>query len=184
MYIASDYSQDDELLTHAILGRRIAAWLADVCIIGVVWTFLWLVLTALGLATFGLGFVLLGLLPFVPLIYGAWFIASPLSATPGQALFGLAVRRQEDLGRPDLFRAALATGLFYATWWGSLLLQILAILPITARRRMLHDILSITVVVHARVLRDMTLTDRPDVPNMGRWNRNGSMGMGRDWPTR
>ena len=63
-------------------------------------------LLVVGLVTFGLGWWFLGFVPLVPFAYHCLFLTSGLSATPGQALFGLMVRRNDDLGPPSLAQAA------------------------------------------------------------------------------
>ena len=87
-------------LTDGVMSRRVWAWLIDALAIAVIAGVLWLLLVAFGLLTLGLGLPLLGLLPVVPLAYHVGFVAAPGSATPGQALMGLTVRRDEDLGPP------------------------------------------------------------------------------------
>jgi uncharacterized RDD family membrane protein YckC len=114
-----------------------------------------------GLLTLGLGMPLLSLLPLVPLAYHCLFLASPLSATPGQALMGLRVRRNDDMGRPNVAQAVVSTLIFYLTLATSGLLLLVALF--TIRHRTLHDLLSGLVVV-----RDRALT-----PPAGFWNMPG-----------
>ncbi len=135
----------DDWLTRGVIVRRIGAWLIDLGIIGPLVFGLWLVLFAAGLLTLGLTMPVLGVLPLVPFLYHWLFLASPLSATPGQALLDLIVRRNDDLGRPLLLQAAFSVILFYLTLacgavW-------LAVAFLTVRRRTLHDLLSGLVVV-------------------------------------
>ncbi len=104
-------------------------------------------LLAAGLLSFGLTLPLLGLLPLVPFLYHTLFLASSLSATPGQRALGLIVRRNADLCRPLSLQAACATLLFYLTLAVGFLL--LAIAFLTVRRRTLHDLLSGLVVVRS-----------------------------------
>jgi uncharacterized RDD family membrane protein YckC len=142
----------DAFLTDGVLTRRVVAWLIDAGIIAVLTAVLWVALVLFGIFTLGLGLPLLGLLPAVPVIYGWAAIASPLSATPGQALFGLRVCRDADLGPPGPSRALATVILFYATWAASFLVQVLSLVPLTPRQRMLHDILSGTGVVRSEAL--------------------------------
>ena len=56
----------------------------------------------LGVITFGVGFILLAALPPFGFFYHVLFVAGSRSATPGQMMMDLTVRRDGDLGRPDL----------------------------------------------------------------------------------
>ncbi len=73
------------------------------------------------------------------------FLAGPLSATPGQSMLGLIVRRNDDFGQPTRLQALVSTLLFYLTLATSGLLLLVALF--TVRRRTLHDLLSGLVVV-------------------------------------
>jgi uncharacterized RDD family membrane protein YckC len=103
-----------------------------------------------GVLTLGLGWHLFGVLPLIPLAYNWLFLCSGLSATPGMAMMGLVVRRNEDLGPPLPLQALAFTVLFYVTlalgwiWLGVALL--------TVRHRTFHDMLSGLVVVRSRAL--------------------------------
>jgi uncharacterized RDD family membrane protein YckC len=151
----------DQLLTAGVPLRRVWAWLIDVVLIAMICAALWGVLFVFGVLTLGLGFPLLALVPAVPFAYHLLFLAGPTSATPGQALLGLTVRRNDDFGRPSVAQALVSTIGFYATlalgviWLGIALL--------TARRRTLHDIVSGLVVVRRRAL----------TPRFGAWNMAG-----------
>jgi uncharacterized RDD family membrane protein YckC len=137
-------------LTHAVLRRRVAAFVLDGLLVAALCCVAWMVLLTFGLLTLGLGLPLLGLLPAVPVAYNWLSVASDLSATPGQYLTGLAVRRDADLVRPTPLEALVWTLGFVATislgaiWFGFALL--------TRRRRTLHDLLSGLTVVRRRAL--------------------------------
>ncbi len=150
--------QEDDWLTRGVLIRRMLAWVVDVLVIGALAGMLWTVLFTFGMVTLGLGLPLLGILPLVPFLYHILFLASPLSATPGQTLFGLTVRRDEDFSRPSLLAAVISTLLFYLTLATSGLLLLVALF--TVRKRTLHDLLSGLVVVRERAL----------TPASGAWN--------------
>lgn len=143
-------SAADANLTDGVMLRRVWAWLLDALAIAAVAGVLWVLLVAFGVLTLGLGLPLLGLLPVVPFAYHVGFMAGPGSATPGQALMGLTVRRDDDLGPPSLVQAALFTlGLYVtlaagAVWFAAALF--------TVRRRALHDIVAGVVVVRRRAL--------------------------------
>jgi uncharacterized RDD family membrane protein YckC len=137
---------------EGVLPRRLAAWAVDAAIQTVL---AWLLLgssTLLGLFTFGLLWGLL--LPWMmalPILYGTLAIASPLSATPGQALLGLVVRSELDGGHPTLGQAFASTSLFALSWASGGMVLLAALF--SARGRTLHDLFSGTVVVRAEAVR-------------------------------
>ncbi|MCW3476170.1 RDD family protein [Limobrevibacterium gyesilva] len=145
----------DDLLTRGVMFRRIIAWVLDAVLIALLCAGAWTFLVFFGVLTLGLGFPLLGLLPVIPVLYHWLTIASAMSATPGQAMMGLVVRRNDDLGSPTPLQALVFTVLFYVTvalgviWMGVALL--------TVRHRTFHDMLSGLVVVRARALTPPTV---------------------------
>jgi len=152
---------DDYWLTEGVMIRRVFAWLIDIVLLGLILTALWFVLLLFGVLTLGLGFALLGALPFVPFCYHWLFVAGPVSATPGQQALGLVVRRNDDLGRPLLLQAFIYTLVFYLTLATTGLLLLFALF--TVRHRTLHDLASGLVVVRARAL----------TGGLGSWNMQG-----------
>lgn len=152
----------DDWLTAGVLGRRVVAWVVDVMILGVVCMVLGAVLLAFGLLTLGLGLPLLGLIPLVPFLYHFLFLASPFCATPGQALLGLSVRRDEDLGPPPAAQALVTALAYLLTWATSGLLLLVALF--TVRNRTFHDLVSGLVVVRTRAL----------TPGFGSWNMHAN----------
>jgi uncharacterized RDD family membrane protein YckC len=155
----------DDWLTRGVLTRRVLALLIDVLLIGTIVAVLGSGLFLFGLLTLGLGFPLLGLLSAVPPLYHFLFLASPLSATPGQALLGLVVRRDSDLGRPDVLEALVSVVGFYVTVVLGAVWLVVALL--TTRRRTLHDLVSGLVVVRADALASLT---PPLTPPGAAWN--------------
>jgi len=144
----------DEMLTYGVPSRRIVAWFVDIALLALILLAMWLMLVLLGVLTLGLGFHLLGLLPFVPFCYHLLFLAGPSSATPGQQLLGLIVRRNDDLGRPSALQAVISTIVYYLTLATSGLL--LLVVFITTRRRALHDLASGLVVVRTQAMQALT----------------------------
>lgn len=140
----------DHVLTDGVPGRRLAAWLVDALILGVIVGVLWLVLVALGLATLGLAFPLLTLLPAVPFLYHAGFLASGAAATPGMALLGITARQDADFSPPTLGEAAVFTAGLYLTIASGAVWLLVAL--ITRRHRALHDLVSGLVIVRTRAL--------------------------------
>ncbi len=152
---------DDDWLTEGVMSRRVFAWLIDMLLVGLILGALFLVLLLFGLLTLGLGLPLLGLLPVVPFCYHWLFVAGPASATPGQQALGLAVRRDDDLGRPTPVQAFVYTLVFYLTLATTGLLLLVAL--VTVRHRTLHDLASGLVVVRVRAL----------TGGFGSWNMQG-----------
>lgn len=137
-------------LLEGVVWRRAWAWVVDLLLIGVLVAVLWVVLATFGLMTMGLGLPLLGLLPVVPLAYHALFVAGTISATPGQAMLDLAVRREDDLGPPSFVQAALFTAGLWLTI--SVFSPLLLLVFFSLRNRALHDMAAGVVVVRRRAL--------------------------------
>jgi uncharacterized RDD family membrane protein YckC len=145
---------DDYLLTRGVMTRRVFAWLIDLLLLAAIMLGLWLVLLLFGVLTLGLGLPLLGILPFVPFCYHVLFLAGPASATPGQRMLGLLVRRNDDFGHPTALQAVISTIVFYLTLATSGLLLLVALL--TFRHRTLHDLISGLVVVRIEAIQPLT----------------------------
>ena len=138
----------DEEFIEGVMLRRCFAWLIDLILIGLLVAVLWFILFLFGLLTLGLGFGAMALLPAVPFLYHFLSLLRASSATPGQAMLGLTVRRDADLGPPTGIQALIFTVVFYLTMATSGLL--LLITPFTVRHRTLHDLASDLVVVRRR----------------------------------
>lgn len=159
-YPSPSAMQQDEFLTSGVITRRIAAWCVDAVLIGLLVSAFWTMGMIFGVLTLGLGFPLLGGLPALPVLY-TWLTVTTLGATPGQALFGLAVRRDADLGPPDAGHAAIyALGYYLTVLLGAIWL---AVALLTVRHRALHDLAAGVVVVRERAL----------TPPPGSWNMGG-----------
>jgi uncharacterized RDD family membrane protein YckC len=140
----------DDFLTGGVMSRRCVGWLFDVFLIAILVWVLWWILVLFGLLTFGLGFGAMSILPFVPFAYHFLSLIGASSATPGQQMMGLTVRRDDDLGPPTGLQAVASVLLFYLTLATSGLLLVFALF--TTRHRTLHDIVSGLVVVRVRAL--------------------------------
>ena len=134
-------------LTDGVTGRRVVAWLVDAIIVGLVLLALNVGLWLLGFLTFGLGWFLLGGLWVIPLAYVFIFITSPGQATPGQALMGLVVVRDDDLGRPTPAQALVYAVAYAVTMWAGAIWLVAAFF--TRRARCLHDIVAGVAVLRA-----------------------------------
>jgi uncharacterized RDD family membrane protein YckC len=141
---------DDDFLTGGVMSRRCVAWVIDVFVLALLIWVLWWILVMFGLLTFGLGFGAMSILPFVPFCYHFFSLLGGASATPGQRMMGLTVRRNEDLGPPTALQALVSVLMFYLTMATSGLLLVVALF--TTRHRTLHDLVSGLVVVRVRAL--------------------------------
>jgi uncharacterized RDD family membrane protein YckC len=135
----------DEDFIAGVMARRCLAWAVDVLLICLLFVPVFLVLFMFGLLTLGFGFGAMAILPAVPFLYHFLSLLRPASATPGQSLLGLTVRRDEDLGPPTVLQALIFTVVFYITMATSGLLLLIALF--TVRHRTLHDLASDLVVV-------------------------------------
>jgi uncharacterized RDD family membrane protein YckC len=135
----------DEDFVAGVLTRRCLAWLVDMVVIGLIVVVLWIFLLLFGLLTLGFGFSAMAVLPAVPFLYHFVSLLRPSSATPGQAVMGLTVRRDHDLGPPTGLQALIFTVVFYLTLATSGLLLLVALF--TVRHRTLHDLASDLLVV-------------------------------------
>lgn len=162
---ATDTEQEArDAMVRGVLGRRVLAFAVDGVLCTLILAVLWLVLLAFGLATFGLGLPLLGILPAVPFLYNWLSVCSGMSATPGQRLLGLLVRRNDNLARPTPLEGLIWTAGFVVTL--SLGAIWFAVALVTVQHRTLHDLVSGLVVV-----RRNSLTARPmlwDASQQGR----------------
>ncbi len=156
---------EDRALIGGVRTRRLLAWIIDIILIGMLVWIAWWSLLLFGLMTLGFGLPLLATLPLIPLAYHLLFLASPLAATPGQALLGLIVLRDEDLGRPTAAQAVVSTLGFYMTL--ALGAVWLAASLVTRGKRTLHDLLSGLVVVRRGALAGALTQIRPG------WNMAG-----------
>ncbi len=147
-------SLNEDFFTRGVLLRRCVAWVVDAFLIGILVWMLWWVLALFVLATLGLGAVVFSILPFVPFAYHMLSLLGRRSATPGQQLMGLTVRRDEDLGPPTGLQALVSTLAFYLTLATSGLLLLVALF--TLRRRTLHDLVSELVVVRVDAMEALT----------------------------
>jgi uncharacterized RDD family membrane protein YckC len=154
---------DDEFLVGGALSRRCLAWVADIILIALLVSVLWWILAAFGVLTLGIGFGAMAILPFVPFLYNFLSLLSPPSATPGQQMFGLTVRRDFDLGPPTALQALVSVIGYYLTLATSGLLLVVALF--TTRHRTLHDLVSGLVVVRVQAME--ALTERNAGWNMG-----------------
>lgn len=142
----------DAELTDGVFGRRLLAWLIDSLILTVILAVLGIVLFIFGLITLGLAMPLLGGLWVVPTVYTFLFVASGNQATPGQALAGLRVVRNDDFGKPTPAQAVVFAVGFWLTMAAGVVWLLVAL--VTWRGRCLHDIVSGLLVVPQAAIAD------------------------------
>jgi uncharacterized RDD family membrane protein YckC len=140
----------DEFLTGGVMSRRCVAWVIDIVLIALLIWVLWWILVFVGLLTFGLGWGAIGMLPFAPFCYHFFSLLGAASATPGQRMLGLTVRRNDDFGPPTALQAFILVLGFYLTLATSGVLLVVALF--TIRHRTLHDLVSGLVVVRVQAL--------------------------------
>ncbi|MGK7862395.1 RDD family protein [Falsiroseomonas sp. E2-1-a4] len=135
-----------------VLRRRLVAWAIDAALVLMLSWVVWGEAALLAVFTIGLagGLLLLPYAMILPILYGTLSIASPLSATPGQAVMGLAVRSDVDGSAPTLGQAFTSTTLFALSWAAGALPLLAALFSF--RNRALHDLFSGTLVVRSAVL--------------------------------
>ena len=137
-------------LTSGLLMRRCLAWMLDVFVLGVLVFVGWMTGVTFTVITFGLGAPIVGLVAVLPLLYGFISLVSPLQASPGQAAFGLAVVRNDDLGPPMPLQALIYMVAYLITAASGLIWCAVAL--VTTRHRTLHDMVSGLVVVRRSAL--------------------------------
>ncbi|SFM06597.1 RDD family protein [Methylobacterium pseudosasicola] len=136
---------------RASLGARTVAYLLDILFIFGFTALLTLVITVIGVVTFGLGWTLFAVLPASGIIYSAITVGGAKQSTIGQRLMGLRVVAPERGGPVDFITAAVHALLFYVAV-STFLLWCLDILfgLMRSDRRLGHDLLLGLAVVHAR----------------------------------
>ena len=131
---------------EGVLWRRTAAYFIDLCCIGVLAVFCWIVFAVLWVVSFGLlGPVLWFLFGLIPLAYHTLLLSGPRSATLGMRCFDVELRSITG-ERPGFLQALAQTALFYLTV-GATCSLILLFALFNRRKRMLHDMLAGTVLV-------------------------------------
>lgn len=136
---------------RASLGGRTLAYLLDIAFILAFTGLLTLLITVIGIVTFGLGWTLFAVLPASGILYSAITVGGRRQSTIGQRMLGLRVVAQESGARVDLITAAVHALLFYVAVSTFLLWCVdLAFGLVRADRRLGHDLLLGLAVVHAR----------------------------------
>lgn len=136
-------------LFAGVLGRRFVAFLIDAVIILTLTFAGVLVLLVLGVLTFGLAWLLIGLVfPAAALGYTGLTLGGTASATIGMRMVGLQMRTW--YGAPIYFVLAVVHAVLFWVSVSALTPLILLVGFFNQRRRLLHDFLLGTVVINAR----------------------------------
>lgn len=136
---------------RASLGGRTLAYLLDIVFILAFTGLLTLLITVIGLITFGLGWTLFAVLPVSGILYSAITVGGARQSTLGQRMLGLRVVAPESGAPVDLVTAAVHALLFYVAvstfllWCADLGFGLLR-----SDRRLGHDLLLGLAVVHVR----------------------------------
>jgi uncharacterized RDD family membrane protein YckC len=131
---------------EGVLWRRTLAYFMDLCVIGVIAVFCWIIFAVLWLLSFGLlGPILWFSFGLIPLAYHTLLLSGPRSATVGMRLFDVELRSVTG-ERPGFLQALIQTGLFYITV-GATCSLILLVGLFNRHKRTLHDMLAGTVMV-------------------------------------
>ncbi len=135
-------------LYEDILPRRVVAFAIDAVVVIMLMIPAALVVAVLGLVTLGLGWFLYGpLFAIVALGYLAITLGGPLSATPGMRAVGIELRTA-DGGAMYPLLAAIHGALFWVSV--SVLTPVILVVGLfSGRRRLLHDMLTGTVMLNA-----------------------------------
>lgn len=136
-------AHDNTATAGGVIGRRSAAFLIDLFIMGILWLVGWMLI----IGSLGLLFPLIMLIfAAMPVLYTTVMIASEGSATVGMRALGLRVVNLADPdSQPGWPQAFILSALFYLTLYGTSGLLLLWCL-FDDRQRCLHDILSNTEI--------------------------------------
>ena len=135
---------------RASLGARSVAYLLDILFIFGFTVLLSLVITLIGVITFGLGWTLFAVLPASGILYSAITVGGSGQSTWGMRMMGLRVVAPETGKRVDMITAAIHALLFYVAvstfllWFVDVLFGFMR-----ADRRLGHDLLLGLAVMRA-----------------------------------
>src|SRR5882724_4468096 len=146
---AYDPAANPELF-EGVVARRIVAFLIDFLILSIPVVFVSMFIFVAGIVTFGLGFLLYGLLwpgmVIWAIVYYGMTFGSPASATIGMRIMDIEMRTW--YGAPAYFVLGAVHAIAYWFTISFLTPLILLVAFFNERRRLLHDILVGTVVIN------------------------------------
>jgi uncharacterized RDD family membrane protein YckC len=145
------YPTIDPRWTEGTLSRRFFAYLLDVIVIALLSAVLWVLISIIGLITFGLGWMLFALLPLTAILYNAITISGPSQGTVGMRMAGLRVLDATRGGSVSFIAAAVHALLFYVELGSAALLWIADVVfgLFRADRRMARDLITSVVFVRS-----------------------------------
>ncbi len=133
----------DPRATEGVLGRRLMGYVVDLVVITILMALLWVVIAVVGVITFGLGWMLFGLLPLTAIVYNALTVGGPSQATVGMRVAGVRVVDGITGGRVSMLQAAVHALLFYVAVSTAVLLAVDILIGLgRSDRRLGHDLLS------------------------------------------
>ena len=137
-------------LFDGVLARRMMAFVIDIIVISIPVILATLFILVFGLITFGLGWILFWLwwpaAVIWAVIYYGITLGSPQSATIGMRVMNIQMRTW--YGAPSYFLLGVAHAILFWLTVSLLTPFILLVAFFNTRRRLLHDMLIGTVVVH------------------------------------
>lgn len=142
-------------LFEGLRWRRTMAFVVDVSMVGMLFMIAAFAVFFLGLLTLGLGWMLYFILwQAVALLYTAFTLGGPSSATPGMRLMGLEMRLWYGAKAYPLLAAAHVIAFWLSISFLTPLVLVVSL--INERKRLLHDIVLGTVVVNAGAITRVT----------------------------
>jgi uncharacterized RDD family membrane protein YckC len=142
-------------LFEGLRWRRTMAFVVDVSMVGMLFMIAAFAVFFLGLVTLGLGWMLyLVLWQAVALLYTAFTLGGPSSATPGMRMMGLEMRLWYGAKAYPLLAAAHVIAFWLSISFLTPLVLVVSLL--NERKRLLHDIVLGTVVVNAGAITRVT----------------------------
>jgi uncharacterized RDD family membrane protein YckC len=137
-------------LFEGVLARRVVAFIVDLVIMGIPLVGAWIFILLFGFLTLGLGWVLFWILSpasvIWPLFYYGLTLGRPASATIGMRAVGLELRTW--YGAPAYFLLGAVRAVVFWVSTSVLTPFILLVGLFNGRRRLLHDMLTGTVVIN------------------------------------
>ena len=137
-------------LFEGVVARRVVAFLIDFLILAVPVVFVSMFIFVVGIVTFGLGFLLYGLLwpgmVIWAIVYYGMTLGSPASATVGMRIMEIEMRTW--YGSPAYFVLGAVHAVVFWITVSAITPLILLVCLFNHRRRCLHDILVGTVIIN------------------------------------
>jgi uncharacterized RDD family membrane protein YckC len=137
-------------LFEGVVARRLVAFLIDFLILSIPVVFVSMFIFVIGIVTFGLGFILYGLLwpgmVIWAIVYYGMTLGSPSSATIGMRIMDIEMRTW--YGTPAYFVLGAVHAVVFWITISALTPVILVVCLFNERRRCLHDFLVGTVIIN------------------------------------